>query len=129
MRTETSLIQTIGRAARNAEGKVIMYADTVTKAMQRAIGETERRRKIQDAYNKAHGIVPKTVVKSVRDVIEIGKAAEEATKKKGKEKLTAAARQKLIDTLTAEMKEAAKKLEFEQAAFLRDKIKQLKEQG
>ena len=128
LRTETSLIQTIGRAARNAEGKVIMYADTVTKAMGKAIGETNRRRKIQDAYNKAHGIVPKTVVKSVRDIIEIGKAADEATKKKGTEKLSATQRQKLIDTLTAEMKEAAKKLEFEQAAFLRDKIKQLREE-
>ena len=128
LRTETSLIQTIGRAARNAEGKVIMYADTVTKSMAKAIGETNRRRKIQDDYNKAHGIVPKTVVKSVRDVIEIGKAADDAAKKKGKEKLTPAQRQKLIDTLTAEMKEAAKKLEFEQAAFLRDKIKQLRDE-
>ena len=128
LRTETSLIQTIGRAARNAEGKVIMYADTVTKSMAKAIGETNRRRKIQDDYNKAHGIVPRTVVKSVRDVIEIGKAADDAAKKKGKEKLTPAQRQKLIDTLTAEMKEAAKKLEFEQAAFLRDKIKQLREE-
>ena len=128
LRTETSLIQTIGRAARNAEGKVIMYADTVTGSMQRAIGETNRRRKIQDEYNKAHGIVPKTVVKSIHDIIEIGKAADDAASKKGKEKLTPAQRQKLIDTLTAEMKEAAKKLEFEQAAFLRDKIKQLREE-
>lgn len=128
LRTETSLIQTIGRAARNAEGKVIMYADTVTGSMQRAIGETNRRRKIQDEYNKAHGIVPKTVVKSIHDIIEIGKAADDAASKKGKEKLTPTQRQKLIDTLTAEMKEAAKKLEFEQAAFLRDKIKQLREE-
>ncbi len=128
LRTETSLIQTIGRAARNAEGKVIMYADAVTKAMDKAIGETNRRRRIQDEYNKANGITPKTVVKGVRDVIEIGKAADEASKKKGKEKLTPTQRQKLIDTLTAEMKEAAKKLEFEQAAFLRDKIKQLREE-
>ena len=129
LRTETSLIQTIGRAARNAEGKVIMYADTVTKAMEAAIGETNRRRRIQDEYNKAHGIVPKTVVKGVRDVIEIGRAADEAVKKKGKERLTPTQRQKLIDTLTAEMKEAAKKLEFEQAAFLRDKIKALREES
>ncbi len=128
LRTETSLIQTIGRAARNAEGKVIMYADTVTRSMERAIGETNRRRKIQDDYNKAHGIIPQTVVKSVRDIIEIGKAADEAAVKKGKKKLTATEREKLIDTLTAEMKEAAKKLEFEQAAFLRDKIKQLREE-
>ena len=78
LRTETSLIQTIGRAARNAEGKVIMYADTITGSMQRAIGETNRRRKIQDEYNKAHGIVPKTVVKSIHDIIEIGKAADDA---------------------------------------------------
>ena len=128
LRTETSLIQTIGRAARNAEGKVIMYADTITGSMQRAIGETNRRRKIQDAYNKANGIVPKTIVKNIHDIIEIGKAADDAASKKGKEKLTPTQRQKLIDTLTAEMKEAAKKLEFEQAAFLRDKIKQLREE-
>jgi len=128
LRTETSLIQTIGRAARNAEGKVVMYADSVTKAMAKAIGETNRRRKIQDAYNQANGIVPRTIVKGVYDIIEIGKAADAAAKKKGKEKLTAAERRKLIDTLTAEMKEAAKKLEFEQAAFLRDKIKQLREE-
>ena len=128
LRTETSLIQTIGRAARNAEGKVIMYADTVTRSMERAIGETNRRRGIQDAYNKANGIVPRTIVKGVHDIIEIGKAADAAVEKKGKEKLTAAQRSKLIDTLTAEMKDAAKRLEFEQAAFLRDKIKQLREE-
>ena len=128
LRTETSLIQTIGRAARNAEGKVIMYADSVTKSMAKAIGETNRRRRIQDDYNKAHGIVPRTIVKGIYDVIEIGKAADEATGKKGKEKLTPTQKKKLIDTLTAEMKEAAKKLEFEQAAFLRDKIKQLREE-
>ena len=127
LRTETSLIQTIGRAARNAEGKVIMYADSITGSMARAIGETNRRRKIQDAYNKANGITPKTVVKSVRDIIEIGKAADEAATAKGKKKLTPAAREKLIATLNAEMKEAARKLEFEQAAFLRDKIRRLRE--
>ena len=126
LRTETSLIQTIGRAARNAEGKVIMYADTVTGSMAKAIGETNRRRAIQDAYNKAHGITPKTIVKSVRDIIEIGKAADHAAGTKGK-KLTPTAKAKMIETLTAEMKEAAKRLEFEQAAFLRDKIKQLRE--
>ena len=129
MRTETSLIQTIGRAARNASGKVIMYADSVTGAMEKAIGETNRRRAIQDAYNKANGITPKTVVKGVRDVIEIGKAAEEASHAKGQKKMSAAARNKLIETLTAEMREASARLEFEQAAFLRDKIKKLKEQG
>ncbi len=127
LRTETSLIQTIGRAARNASGKVIMYADKITGAMQRAIGETNRRRAIQDAYNKEHGITPRTIVKGVHDIIEIGKAADEA-KAKGGKKLSAAERRRLIDTLTAEMKEAAKKLEFEQAAFLRDKIKQLREE-
>ena len=127
LRTETSLVQTIGRAARNAEGKVIMYADTITGSMERAIGETNRRRKIQDDYNKAHGITPRTVVKGVRDVIEIGKAAEEAAQKRGQQKLTPTARKKLIDTLTAEMKEASRRLEFEQAAFLRDKIRSLRE--
>ncbi len=126
LRTETSLIQTIGRAARNAGGKVIMYADHITGAMHRAISETNRRRAIQDAYNKEHGIIPTTVVKDVRDIIEIGKAADEATGKSGK-RLSAAEKRRLIDTLTAEMKEAAKKLEFEQAAFLRDKIRQLRE--
>ncbi len=129
LRTETSLIQTIGRAARNAGGKVIMYADTVTGAMEKAIGETNRRRAIQDAYNKANGITPKTVVKSVRDIIEIGKAAEDAAHAKGQKKMSAAARNKLIETLTAEMREASAKLEFEQAAFLRNKIKKLREQA
>lgn len=127
LRTETSLIQTIGRAARNADGKVIMYADSITGSMARAIGETNRRRAIQDAYNKANGITPRTIVKGVHDIIEIGKAAEEAMEKKNRQKLTPTARKKLIDTLTAEMKEAAKRLEFEQAAFLRDKIRQLRE--
>ncbi len=126
LRTETSLIQTIGRAARNAEGKVIMYADSITGAMSRAIEETRRRRDIQQAYNKAHGITPKTVVKAVRDVIEIGKAAEQSAKGKGK-KMTPAARNKLIETLTKEMREASARLEFEQAAFLRDQIKRLRE--
>lgn len=127
LRTETSLIQTIGRAARNANGEVIMYADTVTGSMRRAIDETERRRAIQDAYNKAHGIVPKTVVKGVHDIIEIGKAADKAAGKEGK-RMSAAEKKKLIDTLTAEMKDAAKRLEFEQAAFLRDKIRELREE-
>ena len=128
LRTETSLVQTIGRAARNAEGKVIMYADKMTAAMEKAIGETNRRRAIQDAYNKANGITPRTIVKGVYDIIDIGKAVDEAAEKGDKKKLTPTQRKKLIDTLTAEMKEAAKKLEFEQAAFLRDKIKQLREE-
>ena len=89
LRSETSLIQTIGRAARNAEGMVILYADTITRSMKAAMDETERRRKIQDAYNKAHGIVPKTVIKSVREILEISKAAEETQQKAGR-KLTPA---------------------------------------
>ncbi|MBQ9802445.1 MAG: excinuclease ABC subunit UvrB [Clostridia bacterium] len=127
LRTETSLIQTVGRAARNAEGKVIMYADSVTRAMRTAIDETNRRRAIQDAYNKAHGITPTTIVKGVHDIIDIGKATEEASSGKGKKKLTKRERDKLIETLTAEMRDAAKRLEFEQAAFLRDKIRELRE--
>ena len=132
LRAERSLIQTIGRAARNAEGKVIMYADHMTGSMERAIGETNRRRKIQTEYNEAHGIVPKTIRKDVRDIIEIGRAADEVTAKgKGRkpaQKMTRAEREKLIAELTVEMKRASQKLEFEQAAFLRDKIKVLREQ-
>ena len=125
LRSETSLIQTIGRAARNAHGKVIMYADSVTGSMERAITETERRRSLQMAFNEEHGIVPKTIIKEVRDVLEITSKnkVEEKTKKK---KLSAAERQRLIDKLTVEMKNAAKMLEFEHAAYLRDKIKELK---
>ena len=125
LRSETSLIQTIGRAARNAHGQVIMYADSVTGSMERAITETERRRSLQMAFNEEHGIVPKTIIKEVRDVLEITSKnkVEEKTKKK---KLSAAERQRLIDKLTVEMKNAAKMLEFEHAAYLRDKIKELK---
>ena len=125
LRSETSLIQTIGRAARNSEGKVIMYADSVTGSMERAIMETERRRSLQIAYNKEHGIVPKTIIKDIRDVLEITskKKVDEKTKKK---KMSAAEKQQLIDRLTIEMKNAAKMLEFEHAAYLRDKIKELK---
>ncbi len=132
LRSETSLIQTIGRAARNAEGKVIMYADTVTPSMRAAIDETNRRREIQQAYNTANGITPQTIKKSVRELIEIGKKeAENAPERKLKDalrdrgKLSAKDKQALIDELTAEMKEAAKRLEFERAAYLRDKIKNL----
>lgn len=136
LRSETSLIQTIGRAARNAEGRVILYGDVVTRSMQAAIDETNRRRAIQAAYNAAHGIVPKTIIKGVRDVIDIGRG-EDDRKKKGKrdkpttpvpsgKKLSAAEREKMIETLTAEMKDAARKLEFEKAAFLRDRIKELR---
>ncbi len=131
LRAERSLIQTVGRAARNAEGKVIMYADTVTRSMRGAILETNRRRAIQDAYNKENGITPKTVVKAVRDVIEI--AAPDEKGKRGKlkaaqgRKLSKTEREKLIAEMTAEMKRAAQKLEFEKAAFLRDEIKKLRE--
>ena len=130
LRAERSLIQTIGRAARNAEGKVIMYADSITGSMERAIFETNRRRRIQDDYNKAHGIVPKTVIKGVREVIDIsGKNSDKGTEAKSKKqrKLTASEREKLIEKLTAEMKAAARQLEFEKAAYLRDEIKKLRE--
>lgn len=132
LRAERSLIQTVGRAARNADGKVIMYADTVTKSMRGAITETKRRRKIQDAYNRANGIVPKTIVKGIRDIIDIGTTDENGIKrgKKGNitdRKLNKTEREKLIAELTAEMKEAARRLEFEQAAFLRDQIQKLHE--
>ena len=124
LRSETSLVQTIGRAARNENGEVIMYADSVTPSMERAITETLRRRSIQEAYNTAHGITPKTIKKSVRDIIEISsKAALDDTGKR----LTAKERKVLIEKLTREMKEAAKLLEFEHAAFLRDKIRELSE--
>ena len=133
LRAERSLIQTIGRAARNANGKVIMYADTVTSSMERAISETNRRRKIQIDYNTANGIIPKTIIKEVRDVIEIGKAADKSvngTNKKGAsfQKLSKREKDKLIDELTKQMKEASKRLEFEQAAFIRDRIKEIRNQ-
>ena len=121
-RSETSLIQTIGRAARNAQGKVIMYADTVTRSMKSAIDETNRRRKIQSEYNEAHGIVPKTIIKDVYDIIDLGKKEEK--KKKGK--LSEAERERLIIEYTKEMRSASAKLEFEKAAYLRDRIKELK---
>ncbi len=130
LRAERSLIQTIGRAARNAEGKVIMYADTMTGSMRAAIGETNRRRSIQMAYNEEHGITPKTIVKEIRDVIEIGKAADSASGKVkgngGVKKLNAKEREKLIEEMTRQMKTAAKNLEFEQAAYIRDKIAELR---
>ncbi len=128
LRSESSLIQTIGRAARNSEGKVIMYADTVTKSMENAIAETERRRTIQMRYNEEHGIVPKTIKKEVRDIIEISSKAETEQKTKKKKRLTDKERLQLIETMTVEMKNAAKMLEFEHAAYLRDKIKELKDE-
>ncbi len=125
LRSETSLIQTIGRAARNAEGLVIMYADTVTPSMEAAIRETLRRREIQDAYNKEHGIVPKTVIKSVRDLIEISSPSAERKGRNGV-KMTKAEKEKEIARLEKQMKEAARMLEYEYAAALRDQIIQLR---
>ncbi len=132
LRSETSLIQTIGRAARNSEGKVIMYADTITPSMRAAIDETNRRRALQQSYNTAHGITPQTIKKSVRDLIEIGKKEAEASPenkltklKRENRKLSPEEKEKLIAELTDEMKAAAKKLEFERAAALRDRIKAL----
>ena len=123
LRSETSLIQTIGRAARNADGQVIMYADSVTPSMERAIKETERRRAKQKAYNEEHGIIPQTIKKDVREIIEISTHEGE----KSTRRLTRAQREAMIKQLTAEMKAAAKILEFEHAAYLRDKIEKLKE--
>ncbi len=123
LRSETSLVQTIGRAARNAEGTVIMYADSVTKSMERAIFETERRRAIQQKYNGEHGISPKTIIKDVRDIIEIGAKPKE---EKPVSKMSRVEREAEIKRLTLEMKQAAKILEFEHAAFLRDKINKLR---
>ncbi len=125
LRSETSLIQTIGRAARNAGGEVIMYADSVTPSMERAIVETERRRKKQIAYNEEHGIVPKTIIKGVRDVIEI--TSKKDNSDKPIKKMSKKEREAMIVRLTAEMKAAAKILEFEHAAYLRDKINKLRE--
>ncbi len=131
LRSETSLIQTIGRAARNVGGKVILYADTETRSMKSAIYETERRRRIQKAYNEEHGITPQTVKKGIRELIAIG-TSEENKKKLEKRKShgdptkqSAAEKQAYIDDLTAQMKKAAKELRFEEAAYLRDKIKEL----
>ena len=127
LRSETSLIQTIGRAARNAEGMVVMYADTITPSMRRAMDETERRRQKQDAFNKAHGIVPKTVIKSVRDLLEIGVSESSESERKGEVKsLTKQQKAERIAKLEKEMKEAAKMLEFELAAALRDQIIELR---
>ena len=127
LRSETSLIQTIGRAARNAEGLVIMYADEITPSMRAAIDETERRRTIQDAYNRAHGIVPKTIIKGVREVLEISQTPEEETGRgRKKRKLTEQERAAEIAKLEKEMKEASKMLEFEYAAVLRDRIIELR---
>ena len=130
LRSETSLIQTIGRAARNVEGKVVMYADVVTRSMQKAINETNRRRKIQMEYNKAHGITPKSIVKGIRDVIEPVKAAEDdVSYKVDKDSKTMSKEEikELIDKITSDMKQAAADLQFERAAELRDMLVELEE--
>jgi excinuclease ABC subunit B len=128
LRSQTALIQTIGRAARNAQGEVFMYADEVTPSMERAIAETNRRREKQLAHNAAHGIVPRTIVKDVRDVIEItGKAdLEKKTRSEQGKKLSRDEKEKLMRQLTVEMKAAARLLEFEHAAYLRDEIEKLR---
>ncbi len=124
LRSETSLVQTIGRAARNANGEVIMYADSVTPSMERAISETLRRRSIQEEYNRKNGIVPQTIKKDVRQVLEI--TSKDKIEDKSRRKMSKGERETLIRSLTKEMKEAAKMLEFEHAAYLRDKIAELK---
>ncbi len=129
LRSETSLIQTVGRAARNAEGRVIMYADVMTESMDRAIRETNRRRAIQEAYNREHGITPQTIQKKVHDIIQISKAATEKQRfglEKDPESMSAEELKKLIAKMDKEMKQAALELQFERAAELRDKILELK---
>ena len=125
LRSETSLIQTVGRAARNADSKVLMYADTITPSMKACIDETRRRREKQQAYNEAHGIVPKTIVKDIRDIIEISTAADTAAKANGV-RMTEKERRQLIEQLEAKMKKAAQMLEYEIAAQLRDEIIRLR---
>lgn len=129
LRSETSLIQTIGRAARNADGHVIMYADMITDSMRRAIGETERRRSVQMKYNEEHGITPQTIKKSVRDLISISKkvAAEELRMEKDPESMSREELEKLISDVSKQMRKAAAELNFEAAAQLRDKMIELKQ--
>ena len=128
LRSETSLIQTIGRAARNAEGHVIMYADTVTDSMRRAIDETNRRRAIQQKYNQEHGITPTTIKKAVRDLISISKAADPENKdfQKEPESMDRQELEKLVKELTKKMRQAAAELNFEEAAALRDRMVEIK---
>ncbi len=125
LRSETSLVQTIGRAARNLEGKVIMYADRMTKSMNYAISETDRRRKIQREYNEAHGIIPTSVKKDIRDIIEATKAAEETADYVAEDQNM----EEVVDMgeLEAQMRAAAESLDFETAAKLRDQIKAIKQ--
>ncbi len=126
LRSETSLVQTIGRAARNVEGKVIMYADSVTDSMERAISETYRRRGIQQKYNEEHGITPQSIKKEIREILEI--STNETVDRKLKKKMNPREREAMIAKLTAEMRDAAKILEFEHAAYLRDKIQKLRDE-
>ena len=129
LRSETSLIQTIGRAARNADGLVVLYADTITPSMRRAMDETERRREIQDAYNKAHGIIPQTIRKDVREIIEISKKDEESARRRGKRKLSERERDEEIRKLEKQMQEASRMLEFEYAAILLDRTIELRKEN
>ncbi len=124
LRSTRSLIQITGRAARNSEGTVIFYADSVTESMRVAITETQRRRELQQKYNEEHGITPKTIVKKVSDILEISTHSD--SEFKNTKKLSKAQKQQMIESLTKEMKAAAKLLEFEHAAYLRDKIKKLR---
>ena len=128
LRSEVSMIQTIGRAARNANGRVVMYADVMTESMNKAIFETQRRRQLQQAYNEAHGIVPKTVMKSVRDVLQIGHAADESDKKRAVKRVRDMSEDELhllICSTEEKMLQAAANLDFELAAKLRDKLFEL----
>ena len=129
LRSETSLIQTIGRAARNSEGRVIMYADVVTDSMRKAIDETERRRRIQQEYNEMHGITPQTIQKKVYDIIQATEAVNEKSKfgfDKDPESMSEDELKKLLKKMDKEMKDAARDLQFEKAASLRDKIIEVK---
>ncbi len=128
LRSETSLVQTIGRAARNADGLVVLYGDTVTPSMKNAIDETERRRAIQDAYNRSHGIVPQTIRKDIREVLEISRREEDSARRRGKRKLSERERDEQIKKLEKEMQEASRMLEFEYAAILRDRIIELRKE-
>ena len=131
LRSETSLIQTIGRAARNSESKVILYGDRITKSMEKAMSETERRRKIQKEYNEANGITPTTITKDIRDVIEITKLTEQIEEFNSLEEIMKYSKdnlEKAIKKLELDMYKASKELEFERAAFIRDEITKLRKE-